>query len=850
MSPNLSPKYSNHHLFKLVFWSIATAIALVLLGNTPEKVAGQTQSLLSYQHSTGLTAQQLTVEKSNNLPVNETTSSLDNWRNLGLIALGIAMLVIVFVYYKKNYSRPSSPQFSKKHIPYKHVDVKVEQLRYILWDLLQGIDQSTTLDRAKRLVTHIHKNHADKTEKWCLEKALEDIIRDRKITGLAHIVKRYKKRQIIQESFILPVQEEINYTKIVNSQKKSTEVITISPSAKLIEEILSGIKSEQYQTENAIKNKLISSIEPGNEEEFQESLKKRIASIEKRIAKNKYDERKIIQLEKQLKNVRLLQKITTQWQKSRTNTEKVSQLLQDIINNPEEQILIFAKALESHTLEEIRLLSELLKKESVDRLQSFDVGLSRGLNLISTLQPYLTNWIKYKDVLASNITIGGTTSERITDKGSFFEYQSPWKLWSEKINSPWNALFVNQEYDKSAEEFSQCSEIDISEWVELILVIKYLPLLLIKWLDRQVFDSKSGKILANRTLISFAIICCELAQGLKTAKTQILDNSKQLEQVFMTMTWQLLETLSKREEIPLYNGVTISLSGNILRDNIDYINEYLKNLPSTQCKGNLLTLLSHYYSLQGKYTVGNNCSQEALDIAQINEDENSEIANLNYLFHNSIGQENYDGAIQYSLDILDKSRQSGKLLEASNGLINLGYTKILKAQKIEENQAIIEEGIKHISEGLDILENSNYGDYKYWISLPLKIRCYNYVGKSYLVLEEPELALEYLEKSREICEREDDLYLRGLNFTYLGEAHFHLKKLEEALLNSCLGRYYLNKIQSPELRQSEELIKRLKNVMRTEEFEKIITSVENPDKHSGNNPGKDVNLPGFGFSFE
>ena len=774
----------------------------------PEKVAGQTQPTPSAQHSTKLMAQKLIVEQRTNLPENEKTSSLRDWKNGSLILLGIAILTLIFIYGK---NRQRSPQSLSK-FSQKHTDITVEKLRYILCDLVKGIEGSSELDRAKGLVTEIHRNNPDRTEKWCVEKALEDVLRDRNITGLAHLINRYNKQQIIQESLILPSPPKINKKKIVTSTNKAPESIANHPNTSLIDIILNDMNLGKYQTKPALKNKLTSSIDLGKEEEFQESLKAKIINIEQEITKTKYDERKKNKLKKYLKNAKLLQDVTNQLYQFKTKTEEINELFQNliVIANPEDQLLTLVKTLKVRTLEEIKGLAELLKKEPIDRLQSWGAGLSRGLILISKLQPHLTIWIQYKPiVLDDNITLVGKTNYNLKNQGYFFASQSPWQLWSEHIDGLSANLFTQQNNEESAEEFYQFKETDLSDWIELILVLNYLPLLLVKWLDQQAVDSKSGKILANRTLISFALICCELAKGFGTAKISISEGAKQLEKVFLELTWQFLETLSNREDFPFFNGVMISLSGKVLRDTLKDIDAYLKKLPPTQTKDRLLTLLAHYYSIKGNYSLANDCAKKALDITQKNRDKNSKIANLNHLFYNNLKQENYEQAIKYSRDILDISRQTGNLLIESNGLINLGYTKILKAQKLGDSQTEIKQGIKYIDDGLDFLKKSDNGNYKYCMTLPLKIRSYSYLGRSYLLLKEPELALEYLEKSQKLCGR-DDLYLRGINFTYLGKAYFKLNKLKEALLNSFLGKYYLNKVKSFEIYQAEKLIETLK----------------------------------------
>jgi hypothetical protein len=105
---------------------------------------------------------------------------------------------------------------------------------------------------------------------------------------------------------------------------------------------------------------------------------------------------------------------------------------------------------------------------------------------------------------------------------------------------------------------------------------------LVAWFDKMVYDSKVGAKLSISTFIVFAVIWSQLASALN----QSLSSAKRDEIVngCFQVSLQILRAFAQREYFPLYGGVFASLSGNYLRDALNYLDEPLRRVEGTQEK--------------------------------------------------------------------------------------------------------------------------------------------------------------------------------------------------------------------------------------------------------------------------
>ncbi|WP_042892190.1 tetratricopeptide repeat protein, partial [Anaplasma marginale] len=144
-------------------------------------------------------------------------------------------------------------------------------------------------------------------------------------------------------------------------------------------------------------------------------------------------------------------------------------------------------------------------------------------------------------------------------------------------------------------------------------------------------------------------------------------------------------------------------------------------------------------------------------------------------------------------------RQYGDSLGQVNALTNLGYSEVLQARQIENSEPeIYERAIEYLQQGLSLAEKLSEGQ--------SKALCYSSLGIAYVILERPQAAIKYLEKGLESARFSGDLYLQGINLTYLAEAYYQNKNLANSIINGCLAMYLLDQIGASEWRQSAGLI--------------------------------------------
>jgi hypothetical protein len=84
------------------------------------------------------------------------------------------------------------------------------------------------------------------------------------------------------------------------------------------------------------------------------------------------------------------------------------------------------------------------------------------------------------------------------------------------------------------------------------------------------------------------------------------------------------------------------------------------------------------------------------------------------------------------------------------------------------------------------------------------------------------VAINYLQSGFEAAQKSGDLYLQGLNLTYLAEANYSLQQTEKAIYIGCLGMYLLEQINSPQWRQTAGLVTILRGQVGNESFRNIL----------------------------
>ncbi len=583
--------------------------------------------------------------------------------------------------------------------------------------------------------------------------------------------------------------------------------------ADIVNRILTG---KQIISKEYIAQILVEQIELGTSEVFEGCLSEQMQRVSAEIA-SETSEIKQAKLGHQLKAMQWIQTALAGWQDERQAVAVVSQTIDLIIAaSPDERLSILLQALDPNrerrfSTAQVQLIIKSLQSTANIQLEPSDfeqlgqlaAGLDRGLQALPALEPHLVSWI-YES--GQQIGFGG-----VVENG-------PWTLWAKQIDSPLiKSLFTTIGRQQSIADFvaAQASG-DEGEWTEVAIVLQSIQIALVAWFDAQMYDRVWGERMSFSTLITFAAIWSELANGVGRGTGISSSHRGAIAKACFQVTLQILRTAAQRPNFPLYGGIFAAFSGETLRDTLSYFDLPLKQVAGTQEKGRLLTILGYSQRTLGQIDRAISLHQEALEIANQAGDRPCEIANFNHLSRIAIGQKDYAQAINYSQRALILARQTGDKLGEANALTNIGYAEVLAAHSIDRlDPDIYEQNISYLDRGLKLAET--LGDKQ---SLAL---CYHSLGLAYLTIQAPEKAIEYLQQGTKAAQAVGDVYLQGLNLTYLAEAHHSIAKSETAVFHSCLAMYQLYQIKAKEWRQAAGLAIVLQGKLGQEKFAELLT---------------------------
>ncbi|MGF1486369.1 MAG: tetratricopeptide repeat protein [Prochloraceae cyanobacterium] len=565
--------------------------------------------------------------------------------------------------------------------------------------------------------------------------------------------------------------------------------------AELIDRIVDTTLKGKIRSKVQVYKMLVKEIEPGTGEIFERILQAKLSDTE-------------AQLETKIKASRILRSLQTiegewdRWQKENQTQDAIATATQQILNAEASDrfttllTIIDPNQSQVLTTSELQQLARSLEEAN---LSEFAAGIVDGLAAWQKLEPDLVSWIY--EAGQSNLGFGETV-----------ETKGPWFVYSQKVNSPLvKQLFNTLAFNQSLVEFAaKQNNIEASAWVELAIVLQFLQRGLVQFFDRRIYNAKLGAKLSIATFLTFSVIWSQLASGLNRFATSYADGC-------FKITLQILRIFSQREYFPLYGGIFASFSGEYLKETINYLDEPLRRGEGTLEKARILTILGYSFKARGIYEKAIEFHQQALEIARVAKDSACEIANLNHLSRTYSALKNYPEAINYSQRALILSRQCGDTLGQVNALTNLGYSEVLQAKEIENiAPEIYERSIEYLQQGLALAEKLNDGQ--------SKALCYSSLGIAYIFLERPQAAIKSLKSGLESARFSGDLYLQGINLTYLAEAYYLSNSLGEAILNGCLAMYLLEQIGAKEWRQSAGLIAVIKG-KQADNFEKLLQQI-------------------------
>ncbi|MEA5512732.1 tetratricopeptide repeat protein [Nodularia sp. UHCC 0506] len=569
-----------------------------------------------------------------------------------------------------------------------------------------------------------------------------------------------------------------------------------------IDEIIESTLKGKISSVEMVYQMLQKNIISGTGEVFELVLSDRLSNIQSQVD-GETDELKQAKANRKL---RAIKTIHSQWQRySQQNqaTEAIASAVREITTAAkDERLTIFLRVIDPNqkhppNTQQLQQLAQGLQQfAQVDGdLQEISQGITRGLSTWQGLQDHLVSWMYEKN---QQLGFGGVPGE-----------SGPWATWAKKVKSdvPQSLLRAFAMGESAIEFAEKQSSITLSDWVEVALMLQYLQRGLVNWFDQQAYNVQAGSKMSISTFLTFAVIWSQLASGFQSRAAY----SNGCSQIML----QILRTFAQRPYFPLYGGIFASFAGNSLRDALDYLDEPLRKVEGTQEKARILTLLGYSQRALGQYQRSIHFHQQALEIARNAGDRPCELANLNHLSRTYVQEKNYTEAINNSQRALMLSRQAGERTAEANALVNLGYSEVMQAQKLEQVETeVYESAINYLEQGLKLSEQ--LGD------IQSKALCFSSLGIAYLVIGQSSAAIPYLENGFKTAQVAGDLYLQGRNLAYLSEAYYNLQNSEKAIYTGGLGMYLLEQIASNEWRQSAGLLTILQGQMGAEAFQTLL----------------------------
>ena len=582
-----------------------------------------------------------------------------------------------------------------------------------------------------------------------------------------------------------------------------------------VERIIINIENGKLLSKEHVYRILSESLESGTGEIFERAVEEQANLLQANFIAQT-DEVKQAKATQKLRAMKILKDAWEQWQKNYQLEDTCARGLQKIVNaEAQERLSTLIQVLDpNHTpvfeRQHIQLLIQLLQKSAETlsddseafALRQFAIGLTRGLASFDLLEGSLASWL-----YEPQQQVGFARS-----KGS-----GPWHSWAQQItNSLPRELFAGQALNQSAAAIAQAQRsIDISAWVELAILLRYLQNGLVRWFDQQPYDARVGLHMTGVTFVAFAMIWGELSSGFQNSQHLSKRDREALAKICFRISLQTLRTFAQRENFPLYGGVFASFSGDSFRETINYLDQPLKESENTQEKARILTVLGYSQAWMGHHNQAIALHQEALNLAREVGDQRCEIANLNHLSRISLIQKDFSLSESQAQRAVILARQNGDRQGEANALANLGYSEVMIARQQESiTPEELESPLNHLERGQKLSEKLN--------DLQNQALCWVGIGTAYVAIEQPSQAQIALAKGLALTQQIGDRDLQALSHAYLGEAFYQLDQLEPATYHACLGMYLLEQRQSKGWQQSASLVVILQGKLTTESFFNLL----------------------------
>jgi tetratricopeptide (TPR) repeat protein len=588
----------------------------------------------------------------------------------------------------------------------------------------------------------------------------------------------------------------------------------------LIDDIVKMTLKGEIRAKEQVYQLLVDGVSGGTGEIFERCLDDRLTEAQHQVD-TQSDELKQSKAGRGLRAMKTIQGEWLRWQEKNQATDALDAAVRQIVGaiDQGDPLHVFLTVTDPNRPKPLNLAQwqQLAKKlqqqadstlgETAEQARQMAQGIVRGLAGWSRLENHLVSWIY--DQSRSQLGFEGVPGEK-----------GPWVAWAKEVNSSIpQSLFQTLTMGESVVEWVGRQNLSLGDFVELVGILRCLQQGLINWFDKLVYDSKVGAKLSISTFLGFSIVWSQLASGF----SQSSQPPSQLQREILMngcfqMTLQILRTFALCSYFPLYGGIFASFSGEYLRDALSYLDEPLRRSEGTQEKARILTLLGYSTRALGRSEQAVAFHQQALEIAREAGDSVCEVANLNHLSRTAVAQGNFAEAINFAQRAVILSRQKGDRLGEANALANLGYSEVFQAQALEQaDPDLYEMAIDRLQQGLDLSEKA--GDRQ------SQALCLSSLGIAYVVLEQSEGAIAYLEKGIQTAQFTGDLYLQGLNLSYLAEAHYRLQDWGKTIQAGSLAMYLLEQIASTGWRQPAGLLTVLRGQVGDEAFQALLVEM-------------------------
>lgn len=579
----------------------------------------------------------------------------------------------------------------------------------------------------------------------------------------------------------------------------------------LLDQIVADTLKGNIRSKEQIYHILEAEISAGTGELFERCLQTRIDELKGLLeADDELKQAKAIRKQRALKTI---QSEWERWQKQNQGNTVLTNLVQALLVAPDEQrlqhllMVLDPNQKEILTLDQLRQLKQSLEQESHSpnnlepsestALIGIARGLQQGLDSWQQIETQVVNWIY-------------SQSQSSLGFGNITEQQGPWSHWAKMVDSQFlQQVFMDLAQHQEITKAGIGQPLQISDWLELALVLQKLQTNLVRWFDQQPYDSKAGKRLSIATYLTFTIVWGQLSQ-----------RSQQLGQPILTeacfqMALQGLVQFAQQSYFPLYGGLFTALSGESLQTLLDYLDSPLKQTPNTGIKARILILLGYTQQALGHDDLALSFHEQSLEIARVAQDLRCEVASYNHLSRTYLSQHEYSAAITSSQRALILARQGGDRLGEANALANFGYSEVLQIQAEDPlDTQRYENVLPYLEQGLQLSEQ--LGD------RPSQALCTNSLGIVLVIMGKYQAAITILERGTRIAEIIGDQWLVSLNYCYLAEAHRELGNIENAIYTGSLAMYLMFQIESLTWRQPAGLLSILYGQIGPETFQEHL----------------------------